>query len=222
MTIQSLVDKQDTFEIIRDKIAEILVTETTSQQVLATAGGKDPELWRLRVFTERSNAWETWLNNSDDLAPIVNVWYDRSTFDPAGSNVVKSQKTIGLFNIDCLGYAKSADNPGGGHTPGDQEAVFVAQRALRLARNWLMASENIYLGLRKTVWQRWTESTEVFQVLGADRRPIQQIVGARLALRVTFTEFSPQYEAEALEYVSITVRRTEDGEILVVTDFDYS
>jgi len=220
MTIQSLIDKQDTFEIVRDKIAEILAVETASQQALATAGGKDPDLWKLRVFTERSSAWEEWLNNPTDLAPIVNIWYDRSTFDPAGSNVVSKQKTVGVFNLDCYGYGRAADDPGGGHTPGDLEAAAVVQRALRLVRNILMASEYTYLSLRKTVWQRWPASVEAFQPQ-LDGRAVQQVWGARLAFQVTFWEFSPQYEGLELEYVSVTTK-APSGEVLMVTDFDYS
>ena len=50
---------------------------------LATAGGKDPADWKLRIFTERSNPWEEWLNiDADtDTSPVVNVWFDTSTFD---------------------------------------------------------------------------------------------------------------------------------------------
>ena len=46
MTIQALIDKQDSFEIVRDKIGLILASESASQQALATAAAKDPDLWR--------------------------------------------------------------------------------------------------------------------------------------------------------------------------------
>ena len=46
-----LIDKLDTFEIVRDEIAAILATEIASQEALA-AGEPDPTLWRLRVFLE--------------------------------------------------------------------------------------------------------------------------------------------------------------------------
>ena len=56
--ISALIDKLDNYEIIRDRVALILKEEQASQQLLATEAGKDPSLWGLRVFIERSNPWE--------------------------------------------------------------------------------------------------------------------------------------------------------------------
>ncbi len=100
MTISTLIDKQDSFEIIRDQIAAILAIEVASQMQLATDGGENPDDWKLRIYTERSNPWEQLLNEQSDQSPIVNVWYDNSNFDPSGSNIVERQKTEGVFNID--------------------------------------------------------------------------------------------------------------------------
>lgn len=221
MTIAALIDKQDNFEIIRDQIAAILATEVASQMALATAGGKDPDDWKLRIFSERSNPWEQLLNEQTDRSPIVNVWFDNSNFDPAASNISERQKTEGVFNIDCYGYGISSDEMGGGHNPGDKEAAFEVHKALRLVRNILMAAEYTYLGLRGVVWQRWPQSITVFQPQ-LDGRQMQQLVGARLAFRVVFNEFSPQVPAETLELVSVDVMRTEDGEIVVEADYDYT
>lgn len=220
MTIETLIDKQDNFEVVRDQIAGILKTETISQQVLATAAAKDPDDWKLRIFLERSNPWEQLLNNDTDRSPIINIWYDNSSFDQSGSNISERQKTEGIFNIDCYGYGKSSDEIAGGHKPGDREAALEVQRALRLVRNILMAAEYTYLGLRGLVWQRWPRSVTVFQP-EIQGRTVQQIVGARLAFRVVFNEFSPQVIAETLELMSINIERTEDGEILVEADYEY-
>jgi len=74
--IPNLIDKQDSFEIIRDQIAAILSTEVASQMALAIAEAKEPNDWKMRIFIERSNPWEQWLNNpTEDKSPIVNVWY---------------------------------------------------------------------------------------------------------------------------------------------------
>ena len=219
--ITELIDKQDNFEVIRDQIAAILATEIANQMQLATDGGKNPDDWKLRIFSERSNPWEQLLNEQSDRSPIVNVWFDNSNFDPAASNIVERQKTEGVFNIDCYGYGISSDEVGGGHNPGDKEAAFEVHKALRLVRNILMAAEYTYLGLRGTVWGRWPQSITVFQPQ-LDGRQMQQIVGARLAFRVVFNEFSPQVVAETLELVSVDVRRTEDGEIVVEADYDYT
>lgn len=219
--IAGIIDKQDNFEVIRDQIAAILATEVANQMALATAGGKDPDDWKLRIFSERSNPWEQLLNEQVDRSPIVNVWFDNSNFDPAASNISERQKTEGVFNIDCYGYGISSDEMDGGHNPGDKEAAFEVHKALRLVRNILMSAEYTYLGLRGVVWQRWSQSITVFQPQ-LDGRQMQQMVGARLAFRVVFNEFSPQVPAETLELVSVGVKRTEDGEIVVEADYNYT
>lgn len=219
--IPNLIDKQDSFEIVRDQIAAILATEVASQMALASAAAKDPNEWKLRIFAERSNPWEQFLNEQTDRSPIVNVWYDNSSFDMGASNISERQKTEAVFNIDCYGYGVSSDTVGAGHTPGDEDAALEVQKAIRLVRNILMAAEYTYLGLRGLVWQRWPQSITVFQP-PIDGRTIQQIVGARIAFRVVFNEFSPQFDLNMLELVSVNVLRAEDGEIVVEADYDYT
>ena len=221
MTIATLIDKQDNLEVIRDQIAAILALESTAQQSLASGAGKDPDQWKLNVYTERSNPWEKWLNNPEvDEAPIVNVWVDTASYDPAGSNIVERQKTSATINIDCYGIGISQDD-GNGHKPGDREAAFESQRAIRLVRNILMAAEYTYLGLRGLVWQRWPESLQIFQP-AIDGLSAQQIVAGRLAFRVIFNEFSPQVVGDTLELLSVDVKRTEDGQIVAEADYSYT
>ena len=221
MTITSLIDKQDNFEIIRDQIAGILVTEVASQMQLATDGGKDPADWKLRVFTERSNPWEQFLNEQVDRSPLVNIQYDNSNFAPGKSNISERQNSETVYNIDCYGFGMSKDDGGDGHIPGDKDAALAVQKAIRLVRNILMAAEYNYLGLQGLVWQRWPQSITAFQPQ-LDGRQIQHIVGARIALRVSFNEFSPQVEGQALELTSIGVLRAEDGEVALEADYDYT
>lgn len=218
--IQSLIDKKDTFEIVRDRIAEILVLEVANQMSLATAAGKDPNLWKLRIFTERSNPWEQWLNPTDtiDKSPIINIWYDNSNFDLAKSDIIQRQSASGIYNIDCYGYGVGANNIAGGHIAGDELAAFEVQRALRLVRNILMASENAYLKLRGTVSRRWPQSMNTFQP-SLDNRTIQNVGAARVAFNVNFNEFSPQYEPEILELITTTTFRAETGEILINANY---
>ena len=219
--LPALIDKQDNFEILRDQIAAILVTEITNQMALATAAAEDPLDWKLRVYTERSNTWEQWLNDQTDTSPIVNVWFDNSNFDPSASNATERQKTTGIFNIDCYGLGISSDNIAGGHNPGDKEAAFEVHRAIRLVRNILIASQNTYLQIRGLVWSRWPQSITAFQPQ-IDGVEMQQVSGARLPLEVVFNEFAPQDdESNTLEFVSIDVKRTEDGEIVLEADYDY-
>jgi len=215
-----LIDKQDNIEIIRDQIAAILVIEIANQQVLAFAAAKDPDDWKLRIFSERSNPWEQFLNNQEDTSPIVNVWIDNANYDSKASNILERQKTEAVYNIDCYGFGLSTDVPTGGHKAGDEQAAFEVQKALRLVRNILMAAENTYLQLRGTVWSRWPQSYTIFQPQ-LDGQTVQQIVGARLAFRVEFNEFSPQIPLEILELLTVDVIRAEDGEIILETDYEY-
>ena len=222
MTLE-LIDKQDNFEVIRDQIAAILVTEVASQIALASTAGKpNPNDWKLRVFTERANPWEQFLQAPVvDTSPLVNVWYDNSSFDASASNAFERQKAVAVFNIDCYGYGISADDGAFGHIPGDRAAALEVQKALRLVRNILMAAEYTYLGMRGLVWKRWPQSVTIFQPQ-LDGQTVQHVVGARLALQVEFNEFSPQVVAETLELISIDVVRAEDGEIVLEADYDFA
>lgn len=216
--IQSLIDKQDMFEIMRDQIALILKQESASQMALATTAGKDPDEWKLRIFTERSNPFEQWLNETTDFSPIVNVWVDSSSFPMSGGNTVETQKSETIFNIDCYGNGYS-ESDGAGHKAGDKEAALQAQKATRLVRNILMSSIYTYLGMQGTVWRRWINSINFFVPQG---QKIQKIIGARIALKVEFNEQSPQYEAVELEQINIDIIRSETGEILLEADYDYT
>ncbi len=221
MTIAALIDKTDNVEVIRDQIAAILALEVASQMALATGAGKDPDDWKLRIFSERSNPWEQFLNSQSDDSPLVNVWWDNSNFDLKTSNILERQKSETVYNIDCYGYGKSADNNAGGHIPGDREAAFEAHRAVRLVRNILMSADYTYLGLRGLVWRRWFQAITIFQPQ-QDSNQMQQVVGARIAFRVEFNEFSPQIPTETLDLLSVDVNRAEDGQLVVEADYDYT
>lgn len=219
--IDTLIDKQDTFEIVRDQIAAILVTEVANQKVLAAGESKDPALWDLEVYTERSDAWEKFLNQDADEVPVVNIWYDNSNFDKSASNVMERQKTDAVYNIDCIGFGVAQSN-GAGHKPGDREAAISSQRALRLVRNILMAAEYTYLGLtRGTAWDRWPQSVTCFQPT-IDGNAVQNVWGSRIQFAVSFNEFSPQVAAVVLEKITAEIKRTVDGKIVLETEYDYT
>lgn len=224
--ISSLVDRPDTFEIVRDQIAAILLLEQQGQQDLATAAGKDPELWKLRIFTERSNPWSEWPDAEDpaeavnfDTSPIVNVSFDNDTFDKARGNPVSQQQADGVFNVDVYGYGISADDGASGHIPGDQAAALEAARGARLVRSILLSAQYINLGLRGLVANRWVGSRTSIQPAHSDRRPVQHVMAVRLALQVSYLEFAPQWDGVPLELVSIAFKRAETGEIFIAADF---
>lgn len=213
-----LIDKQDNFEIIRDQIAALLATEIANQMVLAPVADD----YKLRIYSERSNPWEQFLNEVTDYSPLVNVWFDSINFDQSKSNIVERQAGQATYNIDCYGYGESEDIPAGGHIAGDEQAALEAHRAIRLCRNILMAAENTYLQARGLVWQRWIRDINVFQPPSISGNQVQRIQAGRIRLEVIFNEFSPQYTPEELELLTVTVHRAEDGEIILNTDYDYT
>lgn len=220
MTISTLINKQDSVEVVRDQIVAILVAEIASQQALATAASLDPLDWKVRVFAERATPWEVFPSKTSDKSPVVNVWLDSVTYDQSGSNIMERQKTQAVYNIDLYGYG-SSEQAGAGFSSGDKTAAFEAQRGLRLVRNILMASEYTYLGLRGLVGKRWPQSVNTFQPQ-TDGHNVHHVVGARLSFAVMFNEFSPQYVPEEFDFLSIEVSRKEDGEVVLTADYDYT
>lgn len=219
--LNQLIDKLDSFEIIRNQIALLLATEIANQKALAVIAGKDPALWDVKIYTERSNPWEQFENINPETTPIGNVWFDSETFDLSRSNVVGRQTAVGTFNIDVYGYGVASED-GIGQKVSDKEAALEANRVIRLIRNILMAAENTYLQLpRGTAWDRMPQSITVFQP-EIDNRPIQNIRGARIVFNVSYNEFSPQVAGENLEFLSIDIKRAEDGQIIVEADYDYT
>jgi hypothetical protein len=207
--IPELITKVDNVEIIRDQIAAILTVELANQGVLS--GG----LPQPRVFIERTNPWGQFLTSEQPPGqPVINVWWDSSTFNESESNVVERQKSETVYNIDCYAAAPSSDVQAGGHLPADEQAARDAQRAVRLARNILMAGVYTYLGLRGLVWKRFPQTISLFQPQ-IDNRAALRVVAARLALQVHFNEFSPQVEGVVLETLMIDINRAETGELLL-------
>lgn len=224
--IDGLIDKQDNFELVRDLIAQILADETASQQALATAASEDSELWKFRVYVERSAPWESWLNDEpgDDTSPIVNVWFDSASYAQSASNVVERQKCDGTFNIDCYGYG-AATATAEGHDSQDEQAARAAQRCVRLVRNILMAATYTYLGQPKspdrTVWGRSVQSISAFQPQ-MDGQSVQKVLGIRVAFNVAFNEFSPQVTGQGLETLAVDLKQAQDGQVMARAQYQYT
>lgn len=220
--LQQLIDKQDNFEVVRNQIAGLLVSERDNQKALAVDAGKDPALWDFDVYIERSLPFERYLNSTSlaERKPIVNVWYNDSTYEAAASNISERQRATGIFNVDCYGAAVAADTVDG-HQPADEAAALEAQRVMRLVRNILMSSSNTYFQLQGMVGQRWIQSQNMFQPQ-LDTKAVCQVIAGRLAVRVGFNEFSPQYVPETLEYVAIQIVKSADSSIAILNaDYEY-
>jgi hypothetical protein len=216
--ITQLIDKLDTFEIVRDKIATILADESAMQVQLATTAGKpDPSLWDLKVYIERATPWD----DSKDGEVIVNVWFDTTSVEQPASNTVRNQTMRGTFNVDVIGFAVSKPNGSGGQIAGDELAALNAQRGLRLVRNILMASTYTYLDLRGMVGQRMPQSISSFQPQ-LNSNAVTHAVGTRFALGVRYEEFSPQYEPVSLLELGVIIERAEDGRVLAELEYKYT
>jgi hypothetical protein len=233
-TLHALIDRPDNFEVVRDQIGALLNENQAAQVALATlAGEPDPSLWKLRVYLERAAPFEQFLNEVQkapalqDLSPIVNVWFETGSPDRSSSDVVHRQTYASIFNVDVYALGVAQSDGVGGQIPGDLTAALSLARGIRLVRNILMASENTYLQLRQNdgpaggpgVGERWVSSINTFQV-GEDELS-HLIVGARVALRVTFNEYSPQAdESNLLETVAVDIRRASDGLLLAQAQYD--
>lgn len=211
-----LITQPDGFEVVRDQIAAILVLERDDQMSQAQAQSLDPELWNFKVFTERSNPWGDYLNDSADLTPIINVWFDSDSFADSASVRSAYQKCNGFFNVDITAAGKRSTN-----MTGDETAARNAARVARLARNILMASNYTYLGLpRGTAWDRKVESRQAYQPpIGSDAA--LRVNGVRLRVQVSFNETAPQYEGVPLAGVDIEIKRKETGEVYIDLAYDY-
>lgn len=222
--ITELIDKFDGFEIVRDQIAAILVVEAARQQELAIAASptpKDPALWKLRVFTERTNPWSSFVDvpedESVDATPIVCVSWDESAVELKASNVVEQQRADGTFFVDCYGYGLSQDTAEG-HLPGDEKARREAHRAARLVRNILMAAPYVYLRLQGLVgFRMWTRMQSL--AVRSDERFVQHVAAVRLTFQVRFAELSPQVKGVPLTLISVELTKSETGELLLRADY---
>ena len=217
--ITTLIDKRDNSEILREQIGMILQNELSNQRSLAITAGRDPALWTLNVYTERANAFEQFLNQASDQIPIVNVWYDNSSFEKSSSTISERQRATSVYNIDVYGYGVARDSVTG-FVPGDEDSANRVQAAARLVRNILMAASNTYLLMQGVVWQRWITSMTQFQPQ-IDDRAAQQIRGMRIDFSVMHNEFSPQVVPVDLEYVALDVFRTEDGALIAEADYNF-
>jgi hypothetical protein len=218
VTIDTLIDRPDNFEVVRDKIAQILANETAAQQALAALAAKDETLWAFTVLTERAEPIDRWQESgaTRNEEPAVVVWYDSDVTDGNASNPVSRQTHVGQFNIDC--YAPGYDED---TIKADENAARNAQRIMRLVRSILMAAEYTYLELRGIVGRRRISNRQMFSPR-LDNNATPQIIAGRLVLEVRFDEAAPQVSAEVLEFIAVDIKRAEDGSVLAEADFDYT
>lgn len=223
--ISVLIDGPDSFEVVRDRVAQILADESANQMALAEAQSLDPANWQLNVYRERSIPWEL-LSGDAKSDHVINVWFDSANVDDAAADVTNRQTFIGTINIDVV-FGSVAIETETGYEPADRAAALGANRIVRLVRNMLMSDSYTYLGLRQTqaptvaVGKRWIRSMNTFQPQ-LDNKTAQHIVGARLELSVRYSEFSPQYQPANLQTVDCTIQEDSQGRVLAGAQFNYT
>lgn len=121
-----LINKLDTFELVRDKIAQILADEIAGQ---VSQAGANADAYRLHVYTERANPWDAWMFSEVeqiDPTPFVNVFYETDVFNRRSGNIVESQETEAVYNLDCYGLGIGAETLAG-HLSADRRRAGVPQ-----------------------------------------------------------------------------------------------
>jgi len=224
--LDTLITGPDTWQIVRDRTALILQTESDNQVALATnAGEPDPSLWKLRVYIQRAKPWEMFLPDEfgvvSDLSPVINVWHDTQTFPENMGDVVQSQQSDITINMDAYGFAVTMDDGGTGQLPGDEYSARAAEHGAELCRKILMASSNVHLQLQGFVGKRWPGNITEFQP-ELDAESAEYITAVRFPMGVHAVEYSPQYTPEILEKVHVDLKRSGDGQVIADAEFDYT
>lgn len=213
-----LITERDGFEVVRDRLPEILAMETAAQQAQATAQSLNPDDWKFKVYSERTTPWEMFLGATPDTTPVVNITYDGGTFDKGRSNLNVRQNTTSLFNVDCYG-CDHARETGGGHIPGDEAAAFEVHRIGRIIRRILMHPDYRNLGLETTYCNtRWLRSREVFAPRNAGI-PLNKVLGMRLQLEVNHNEEITLAEEPTLAGFNVKFRHEPDGEVIAELEY---
>jgi len=214
--IATLINKQDSNEIIRDQIAAILAVEVANQRTLAEAANLDPDDFSFSVYIERSIPWE-----SSEM-PLVNVIFDNDRFDNKNCNHIDRQRAVGTFHIDCYAVKNTTDD-----SSGDELSSKEADRIARFVRNIIMAGEYTYLALgarelgngNNIVTKRYIMRREKFQP-DIRSESYENIIGCRLTLEVEYDEFSPQAVPVDFELLINSCVRGEDDKLFFITEYD--
>lgn len=215
-----LIDKVDGFEAVRDAIAVLLATEMEAQKTLATAAGKDPDLWAFDVYRERAAPWEMFRDGASGQTPIVNVHYESSQYDLRSSNLLTRQQTRpSIFYLDVYASAVSEETEGG-HSSGDETASVTLHRIVRLVRNIVMHDKYSSLGLDSTlVSKRWIEGITAFQppLTGP---PAFDVAASRVILAVDHLETIDLADHATLSVVNVKFYYETGGKLIAECQYE--
>jgi hypothetical protein len=217
--ITTLIDKLDTNEIVRNKIASILATEEANQRVLATDASKDPNLWKFSVFIERAKPWLVLTdNNGSEIGemPLVNVSFDNDSFDNKGSANIGFQKARGIFYIDCYATKNRTIS-----MTGDEASSKEADRIARLVRNIIMHGNYTYLDLRQTVTRRFITRREKLQP-DIKMEGLENVIVSRISVEVEYEEYTNQGVPVTMEQVFGQCKVSDTSQVYFDSNFIYA
>lgn len=217
--IPDLIDLDtNPIQLVIDKIGEILVNESANQQALAIAGGKDPDLYKIRVFADRFNPFD---NMKTDTTPLVSIKEsDDSKELSVSGNHGKQQKLL-TINIDCFGIGR-AEETVSGHRPADLDASQDGRRAANLVNKILKSDINSNLQLDRKIVNSVNITGEQYFEPDFDSRQMGPVVAKRLSLQCKVTDTPMINNGVELLGVVVDVERGDSGEIYTICEYDYT
>lgn len=218
-----LIDKLDSFELVRNQIAGILVAELIDQQALAPGAGEDPLDWKLDIRLERDDPVEKWLNagavDDETVTPVVSVWMESSVLNKQSTTVPGARQVYDVtYNLDVFARGV-ASGDGAGYLPADKDSHLRCHAAVRLVRNILSAPHYSRL-LVPTVVRAHPlfENLDLGSAAPEGTESDISVWSCRCRYRVPMTEFSVETPAlETLDLIAIDV--SDHGGVILSSEF---
>lgn len=208
--LENRITQPMAFEVVRDRIAEILVNELAHQTSLAPA--EEKEDYDIAVTIEKTDPW------ASTQFPVVNVWYDTGNIDTGASSPANEQQGDHFYNLDC--YVKKASEVDGVVIDsGDTLSAREVQRVAGLIWQIIMADQNARLQFpartagvpSAVVGSRIFEQLSTFQPSFGDT-VVEDVQAMRLRLKVEHVEIPPISVGVTLQAGVFVVERVDSTE----------
>lgn len=202
------------FELVLDRIVEILETELANQIVLATAASQPTEPYEIAVYKEKAIPWE------GTQMPLVNVWYDSSQISRKSPSIGRQQGEH-VYNIDCLSTVKSTATGTNIDTYGDTETAMKVHAVARVIYQIIMANLNHRLQFDPPVTPAFVGGRMIREMSTMrppfGDNPANFFLAMRLPLVVKHADSLPEQLGAILEEIGITVSRQD---VTKITEID--
>lgn len=202
--ITERLNEPDNIEIIRDQIAAIIKLEMDNQYDLAVADD-DPVMddYHCEVLIQNDEPLSA--GGDRDLFPCVNVVYDKSDADNAGSASVNKSKQTAVFFIDCYQSGNSSGIFAG------RNAALKAMKLARCVRKILDSDAYTYLKLRGIVGGVQIVKQDVGSV--GMTESAGKVVLDRLTVNVSYDCDAPVQNGEMMEIMPVVIS-DENGQVV--------